>query len=193
MVLPGSPACPLGWSLGSAFSFSPSTLAGHGFSEHLLTPLPRSLSATGLSLTCKGGPCHLSPLDSLQVKDPWLLPLLQPGDQLRLEDQESCCGDGREGAMSASLRVHPRAQCSWFPGIKRQGAAGAQAEPPKGTSGSKGLDTMAQWPFLSRSVQLLNLDSERYVDSQPIPIHSRARILRGSTTKESAKSRPALA
>lgn len=97
VVPPGSPACPLGWSLGSAFSFPPSTLAGHGFPEHLLTPLPGNFFATGLRLTCKGGPCHLSPLDSLQVKDPWLLPLLQPGDQLRLEDQESCCGDGREG------------------------------------------------------------------------------------------------
>lgn len=96
-------------------------------------------------------------------------------------------GMAENGTMSAWLRVHPRAQCSWFPGIKRQGAVGAQAELPKGTSGGEGLDTVAL------SVQLLKLDNERYLDSQPIPIHTRARILRGSITKESARNRPGLA
>ena len=63
-------------------------LAWHGF--------PGGLCATGLSLTCPGGPGCLSPLCSLQVEDPWLLPLFQPGDELRLEDQESCCGVAEE-------------------------------------------------------------------------------------------------
>lgn len=95
MVFRCSPVCLCGQSLGSNSSLPPSqSLLGMG-SLNTSSPAPRSFLS--LSLTCKEGSCPLSPLDSLQVKDPWLLPLLQPGDQLRLEDQESCCGDGREG------------------------------------------------------------------------------------------------
>lgn len=89
--------------------------------------------------------------------------------------------------MSAWLRVHPRAQCSWFPGIKRQALLEHKQSFQREHQGGEGLDTVAL------SVQLLKLDNERYLDSQPIPIHTRARILRGSITKESARNRPGLA
>lgn len=114
--------------------------AGHEFSEHLLSPGPRN---SGLSLTCKEGPCPLSPFDSLQVEDPWLLPLLQPGDQLRLEDQESCCGDGREGHCVSIAEGPAQGPAPLLSGVKRQGAARAQAKPLKGASGVR---VWAQWP-----------------------------------------------
>lgn len=43
-------------------------------------------------LTCLGGPGYFCAFQALKVEDPWLLPLLQSGNQLRLEDQEPCCG-----------------------------------------------------------------------------------------------------
>lgn len=52
---------------------------------------PASFSTKGPQLTCLWAPWCLWPLLSLQVKHPWLLSPFQSGDQLRLEDQESCC------------------------------------------------------------------------------------------------------
>lgn len=149
MVFAGIPACLLGWSLGSSFNFPPSQPLLDMGSLNTSSPIPGSFS--GLSLTCKEGSCPLSPLDSLQVKDPWLLPLLQPGDQLRLEDQESCCGMAEKGTVSVWLRVQHRAQHPWFSGVKSQGATGAQAEPLKGAPGGEGLDTVAPCPDQSSS------------------------------------------
>lgn len=147
MVSPGSPVK----SLGPTSSLPAAVLAGHGFSEPLLTPLPRGFSATGSSLTCPGGPWHLSPLCSLKVKDPRLLPLLQPGDQLRLEDQESCCGDGRkEDHLSVAGSTAQGLSAHWFPW--------AQAEPLR-LDASVGR-VWAKRPSLSRSFQLLRVGSK---------------------------------
>lgn len=84
----------------------------------------------------------------------------------------------------AWLGMQLRAQTPWFPGVKGQRLL-TQAEPLTKASEAEVLGMAV----LSGSVQLLRLDSEGCLDSQPIPVCLRARIPEDPATKESAKNR----
>lgn len=71
---------------------------------------------------------------------------------------------GTEDSVSMTGSVRTGLSLPQFPNIKGQGGYKAQEEPLQGERGVKGGENLGtQKPFLSRSVQLLWLDSKGYL------------------------------